>query len=98
MRYSLRQRLFDSVQNGADNAADDTTLDGASGVLVGQVLVDSVGQLGDGKRLQPDSPRASEGSEKNTVRAENQIPDAGHSCDLKRNAAFESPDMARVHA
>ena len=98
MRYSLRQRLFDSIQNGADDAADDPALDGAGGVLVGQVLVDSVGQLGDGKRLQPNSARAGERSEKNAIPAENHIPDAWHGSDLKRNAAFESSDMAGVHA
>src|SRR5215469_6449560 len=92
------KRLFDSVQDGTDNAANHAALDGAGGVFVGQVLVDGVGQLGDGKRLQPDSSRASERSEKNAIPAENQIPDARHGSHLKRNAALESTDMAGVHA
>src|SRR5215469_6533818 len=98
IRQTLPVRLFHSVQNGSDDAADDPALDGAGGVLAGQVLVDSVGQLGDGKRLQPDSAGAGERSEKKAIPAENHIPDARHGSDLKRNTAFERPDMAGVHA
>ena len=65
---------------------------------MGQILVDGVSEFGDGKRLQPDSPRAGQSGKKNPIAAEDHILDARHGRDLKRNAGLKRADMSGMNA
>ncbi len=52
----------------------------------------------DGQRLQPHATGTAEGSEKDTVAAEDHISDSGNALDLKRHSGLEGANVAGVNA
>src|SRR5260370_27648532 len=85
-----------SIQNRSHNSSHDATLHVLRASLVRQVFIDRVRQLGNRERLQPDSARASERSQENSVAPENHVLDPRNGRDLKRHAGLKCADMPRM--
>src|SRR5579872_605172 len=71
------------VEDRTYDSADYAAFDGLPRNLAGDVFFDRMRQFCDRQRLQPDSSRAGEGGEKESVAAEDHVLDAGHGRDLE---------------
>ena len=69
-----------------------------AGAFSGEILLDLVGEAGDGKGLQPDSAGSGEGGEKDAVAAEDHVSDAGDALNLKGDGGLKGADVAGVDA
>ena len=57
-----------------------------------------VSEAGDGQRLQPDAAGTGEGSEEDTVAAEDHVFDSGDALDLEGDGGLEGTNVAGVDA
>src|ERR1043166_1015012 len=88
---------FHAIQDRSDNSADHAAFDGLLPAFMGQVVVNGVGKLCDGQRLQPDSAWAGKLREKEPVAAKDQVLDAGNCRDLKGYARLKCADVTGMH-
>ena len=68
------------------------------GAFLGQILLNLVGEAGDGQRLQPDAAGAGERGEEDAVAAEDHVLDAGDALNLEGDGGLEGADVAGVDA
>src|ERR1700757_2773043 len=92
----LAETLSHSVENGADDSADDSGLRGLL-PLSRHVRCKLVSEAGNGQRLQPNASGAGESGEKDSVAAEDHVADAGDAGDLEGDAGRKGSDVSRMH-
>ncbi len=87
-----------AFEDGAYDATDDTAFGGLFGAGLRHVLLELMGETGDGEGLEPDSSGAGEGGEEDAVATEDHVADAGDAGDLEADAGLEGADVAGMHA
>jgi hypothetical protein len=87
-----------TLEDGADDTADNSAFGCLHGALLREILLDLVGEAGDGERLQPDTSGTGECCKEDAVAAEDHVFDARDALDLKGNARLKGTDVSRMDA
>src|SRR5437588_10214919 len=92
-----RRELFHSIQNRSHDSTNHTAFHRSPLAATRQVLINDVGQSGNRQSLQPDSSRAGERGQKNSISPKDHVLNAWNGCDLKRDTRLKCANMPRMN-